>query len=143
MAKNKTTKFFEAMSKTKPASEKQIREAVRRLVVKMLREQEEEEEEETAEEDPTAAPTPMPPTPETKPKPEPQAQPEPTPEEEEGLNADFQAATDMFIRKLTQSTGTPAAEDLVDMISQLIERFTTTSEERLNLLKGIRNNTVH
>ena len=49
----------------------------------------------------------------------------------------------MFIRKLTQTTGTPGAEDLVDMLSQVIERFTTSSEERLNLLKGIRNNTVH
>jgi hypothetical protein len=138
MANKRTTKFFEAISKTKPATEKQIREAVRRLVVKMLKEQEEEEE--TAEEDPTA-----PDATNTDPKAEPQAEPqaEPAPEEEEGLNADFQTATDMFIRKLTQSTGTPAADDLVDMLSQVIEHFTTSSEERLNLLKGIRNNTVH
>lgn len=141
MANKRTTKFFEAISKTKPATEKQIREAVRRLVVKMLKEQEEEE---TAEEDPTATDatsTEPKAEPQTEPKAEPQA--EPAPEEEEGLNADFQTATDMFIRKLTQSTGTPGADDLVDMISQVIEHFTTSSEERLNLLKGIRNNTVH
>lgn len=142
MAKTKTTNFFEAISKTKPASEKQVREAVRRLVAKMLKEQDEEEEgaeEETPEEAPTTPPTKA--EPKAEPKPEPKA--EPAPEEEAGLNDDFQAATDMFIRKLTQSTGTPVAEDLVDMLSQVIEHFTTSSEERLNLLKGIRNNTVH
>ena len=140
MAKNKTTNFFEAISKTKSVSEKQVREAVRRLVTKMLKEQDEEENaEEAPEEDPNATPT----TPPAKAEPKPEVKPEPAPEEEEGLNADFQTATDMFIRKLTQSTGTPAAEDLVDMLSQVIEHFTTSSEERLNLLKGIRNNTVH
>lgn len=125
MTKKKTTNFFEAISKTKPASEKQIREAVRRLVAKMLKEQDEEENaEEAPEEDPNAI-----------------AKPEPTPEEE-GLNSDYQSATDMFIRKIAQTTATPTTDDLIDMISQVVERFTTTSEERLNLLKGVRSNTI-
>lgn len=139
------------MKKAKLTRERALREAVRILVRKMIKEAEETEDpaaEEEAPEDAATAntATPTPPAQQEPPKEEPKeepAQPEPAPEEEEGLNADFQAATDMFIRKLTQSTGTPSADDLVDMMSQMVERFTTTSEERLNLLKGIRDNTVH
>jgi len=125
------------MKKTKLTKERALREAVRILVRKMIKEAEEDAVDAAT---PNTAATPEPPKEEPKQKP---AQPEPAPEEEEGLNPDFQAATDMFIRKLTQSTGTPSTDDLVDIISQIVERFTTTSEERLNLLKGIRNNTVN
>ena len=125
----------------KLTKERALREAIRRLAVKVLREEEEkaaeEASEETPEETPTATPTP---TPETAPE------EEPTPEEapeEEGLGGDFQSAVDMFTRKISLSQDTPSGDDLVDMLSQVAEKFTTTSEERLNLLKGIRNNIVH
>jgi len=115
-----------------------LREAIRRLAVKVLREEEEKAAEETPEETPTAAPTPAPETaPEEKPT------PEEAPEEEEGLGGDFQTAVDMFTRKISSSQDTPSGDDLIDMLSQVAEKFTTTSEERLNLLKGIRNNIVH
>lgn len=125
----------------KLTKERALREAIRRLAVKVLREEEEkaaeEASEETPEETPTATTTP---TPETAPE------EEPTPEEapeEEGLGGDFQSAVDMFTRKISLSQDTPSGDDLVDMLSQVAEKFTTTSEERLNLLKGIRNNIVH
>lgn len=125
----------------KLTKERALREAIRRLAVKVLREEEEkaaeEASEETPEETPTATPTP---TPETAPE------EEPTPEEapeEEGLGGDFQSAVDMFTRKISLSQDTPSGDDLIDMLSQVAEKFTTTSEERLNLLKGIRNNIVH
>ncbi len=135
------------MKKAKLTRERALREAVRILVRKMIKEAEEAETDPAAEEapeDPTATPdaaAKQEPAKQEPAKQEP-AQPEPAPEEE-GLNPDFQAATDAFMRKLAQSTGTPSADDLIDMMSQMVERFTTSSEERLNLLKGIRNNTVH
>jgi outer membrane biosynthesis protein TonB len=131
----------------KLTKERALREAIRRLALKVLREEEEkkaeEAPEETPEEDPTAATTP--PAPEKAPEeaPEEEPAPEEAPEEEEGLGGDFQTAVDMFTRKISLSQDTPSNEDLVDMLSQVAEKFTTTSEERLNLLKGIRNNIVH
>lgn len=126
---NKNTKFFNATSKTKSVTEKQLREAVRRMVRRvMLKEAEAAaaEEEETPAEEPQAEPKPA-----------------PSPEVEAELDAAFQTATDYMIQKLTQSNATPGAEDLTDMVSQILDRFTTSSEERLNILKGIRNNIVH
>ena len=48
----------------------------------------------------------------------------------------------MFTRKIGSSQDTPSGDDLIDMLSQVAEKFTTTSEERLNLLKGVRNNVI-
>jgi hypothetical protein len=96
---------------------KALREAIRALVYRVLKEGEEE----------------------TTAKEEPVAQPEP---EEQELGGDFQNAVDLFIRKTSQSQDTVTVDDLTDMLSQIIDRFTTTSEERLNLLKGVRNNVI-
>jgi len=126
MIKKKTTSFFEKMSKTKSISEKQLREAIRRMVRKTINEAEEEK------------PV-VPEVPQAKPE---APKPEPAPEEEAGLSGDFQTATTAFIRKLA-SAGTPSKEDLVDIISQVLDHFTTTSEERLSLLKGVHSNIVH
>jgi len=120
-----------------------LREAIRRLAVKVLREEEEKAAEEAPEETPEEAPEETP-TATAKPKPKEEPGPEEAPaEEEQGLGNDFQSAVDMFTRKIGLSQDTPSGDDLVDMLSQVVEKFTTTSEERLNLLKGIRNNTVH
>ena len=129
----------------KLTKERALREAIRRLALKVLREEEEKKAEEAPEETPEEDPTATPPAPEKAPEeaPEEEPAPEETPEEEEGLGGDFQTAVDMFTRKISLSQDTPSNEDLVDMLSQVAEKFTTTSEERLNLLKGIRNNIVH
>jgi ribosome-binding protein aMBF1 (putative translation factor) len=119
----------------KLTKERALREAIRRLAFKVLRE--EEEAEKKAEEAPEEEPAPEQPAPE-----QPASQEAPA-EEEQGLGGDFQTAVDMFTRKIGLSQETPSSDDLVDMLSQVVEKFTTTSEERLNLLKGIRNNTVH
>jgi len=140
-----------AKKPVKLTKERALREAIRRLAVKVLREEENKEEvpaedaaEETPQEDPAATPTPTAtpePAAEEKPQEEPAA--EEVPEEEEGLGGDFQTAVDMFTRKISLSQEVPTNDDLIDMLSQVAEKFTTTSEERLNLLKGIRNNIVH
>ena len=125
----------------KLTKERALREAIRRLAVKVLREEEEKAAEEASEETPEETPTAT-----TTPTPEAAPEEEPTPEEapeEEGLGGDFQSAVDMFTRKISLSQDTPSGDDLIDMLSQVAEKFTTTSEERLNLLKGIRNNIVH
>jgi len=102
--------------------EKALREAIRRLAIKQLREikalREGEDEEVEKEQQPEE-------------------------EVEAGLEDDFQSAVDVFTRKISLSRQTPTNEDLIDMLSQVVERFTTTSEERLSLLKGIRDITIH
>ena len=135
----------------KLTKERALREAIRRLAVKVLREEEEKATEESPEGAPEEAPEANPSAPTADPAADPAAEeqpqeepaPEAVPEEEEGLGGDFQTAVDMFTRKIGLSQETPTSEDLIDMISQVAEKFTTTSEERLNLLKGIRNNIVH
>lgn len=135
----------------KLTKERALREAIRRLAVKVLREEEEKAAEESPEGAPEEAPEANPSAPTTAPTADPAAEeqpqeepaPEEVPEEEEGLGGDFQTAVDMFARKISLSQETPTSEDLIDMLSQVAEKFTTTSEERLNLLKGIRNNIVH
>lgn len=139
----------------KLTKERALREAIRRLAVKVLREEEEKAAEESPEGAPEEAPEANPSTPTTAPiadpaadpaaeeQPQEEPAPEEVPEEEEGLGGDFQTAVDMFARKISLSQETPTSEDLIDMLSQVAEKFTTTSEERLNLLKGIRNNIVH
>ena len=131
----------------KLTKERALREAIRRLAVKVLREEEEKATEESPEGAPEEAPEANPSAPTADPAAEEQPQEEPAPEEvpeeEEGLGGDFQTAVDVFTRKIGLSQETPTSEDLIDMISQVAEKFTTTSEERLNLLKGIRNNIVH
>jgi len=131
----------------KLTKERALREAIRRLALKVLREEEEKTAEETPEEEtPEADPTTATTAPTADPAAKEEPQEEPAPEEapeEEGLGGDFQTAVDMFARKISLSQDTPTNDDLVDMLSQVAEKFTTTSEERLNLLKGIRNNIVH
>lgn len=69
-------------------------------------------------------------------------QEEPQPEEEEGMSADFEEALNYFIRKLRSSTDSVGDDDLVEMLSTVIDTFTSSNESRLNILKQIRNNVV-
>lgn len=67
--------------------------------------------------------------------------PEPEPEEEEGLGADMDAATQLYIRKL-KDMGAVETEDLVEMVSNIIEAFADSSEHKLSILKTIKSNIV-
>ena len=69
-------------------------------------------------------------------------QPEEEPQEEEGLNPKLEAATSSYIRKLKDSGVQVGTEELVEMLSSVIERFADTSEEKLNILKSIKINIV-
>ena len=76
-------------------------------------------------------------------KPEPKEKPQPeAPAEEPGLNADFQAALDLFVRKLRSSTESVGTDDVVEMAGSFIDMFTGSSEEKLNVLKSIKSNIV-
>ena len=74
--------------------------------------------------------------------PEQEEQPEEEPQEEEGLNPKLEAATSSYIRKLKDSGVQVGTEELVEMLSSVIERFADTSEEKLNILKSIKINIV-
>ncbi len=62
-------------------------------------------------------------------------------EEEEGLGEEKQTATNVFINKLKNMGGVDGT-DLIEMLSSVIESFAESSEERLQILKGIKNNIV-
>ena len=76
------------------------------------------------------------------PKQEKQPKPEPEPEEEEGLDPKLEAITSGYIRKLKDSGVQVGAEELVEMLSSVIERFADSSEQKLNILKSIKINIV-
>jgi len=69
-------------------------------------------------------------------------QPKPEPEEEEGLDPKLEAATSNYIRKIKDSGVQVGAEELVEMLSSVIERFADSSEQKLNILKSIKINIV-
>ena len=71
-----------------------------------------------------------------------ETQPEPEPEEEQGLDPKLEAITSGYIRKLKDSSAQVGAEELVEMLSSVIERFTDSSEQKLNILKSIKTNIV-
>lgn len=73
---------------------------------------------------------------------QPKKEPEKEPQEEEGLNPKLEAATSSYIRKLKDSGVQVGIEELVEMLSSVIERFADTSEEKLNILKSIKINIV-
>lgn len=110
-----------------------LRQYIRKEIRKIM-----EAEDETAptEKTPEAAPEK-----EEKPEPKPEPKPE-APAEEQGLNADFQAALDLFVRKLRSSTESVGTDDIVDMAGSFIDMFTGSSEEKLNVLKAIKSNIV-
>jgi hypothetical protein len=94
-------------------------------------------------EDETAPAETTPEAPEKEEKPEPKEKPQPeAPAEEQGLNADFQAALDLFVRKLRSSTESVGTDDVVEMAGSFIDMFTGSSEEKLNVLKSIKSNIV-
>lgn len=74
--------------------------------------------------------------------PEQEEKPEPEPEEEEGLNPKLEAITSGYIRRLQGSGVQVGTEELVEILSSVIERFTNSSEQKLNILKSIKTNIV-
>ena len=120
-------------SKKEQLAENVLRQYIRKEIRKIM-----EAEDETAptEKAPEAAPEK-----EEKPEPKPEPKPE-APAEEQGLNADFQAALDLFVRKLRSSTESVGTDDIIDMAGTLISMFTGSSEEKLNVLRAIKTNIV-
>ena len=77
------------------------------------------------------------------PEQEEQPEPEEEPEEEQGLNPKLEGITRYYIRKLKDSGTEVGTEELVEMLSTVIEQFAASSEQKLNILKTIRTNIVH
>lgn len=73
----------------------------------------------------------------------PEQEEQPEPEEEQGLNPKLEGITRYYIRKLKDSGAEVGTEELVEMLSTVIEQFTASSEQKLNILKTIRTNIVH
>ena len=69
-------------------------------------------------------------------------QPKKEPEKEEGLDPKLEAVTSNYIRKLKDSSAQVGTEELVEMLSNIIERFTDSSDQKLNILKLIKTNIV-
>ncbi len=76
------------------------------------------------------------------PEQEEQPEPEEEPEEEQGLDSKLEGITRYYIRKLKDSGAEVGTEELVEMLSTVIEQFTASSEQKLNILKTIRTNIV-
>ena len=73
----------------------------------------------------------------------PEQEEQPKPEEEQGLDSKLEAITSGYIRKLKDSGVQVGTEELVEILSSIIERFTDSSEQKLNILKLIKTNIVH
>ena len=79
----------------------------------------------------------------------PEAETEETPEEpveepaeEQGLDPKLQAITANFTKRLKGSGVAVETEELIDMLSDVIEMFTQSGDTKLAVLKGIRNKIV-
>ena len=68
---------------------------------------------------------------------------EPEVDQEEGLDPKLQAINSMYIKRLKDAPVSVGTEELVTMLSEVIERFNFTSEQKLSILKGIKSNTIH
>lgn len=67
---------------------------------------------------------------------------EPEIDQEEGLDPKLQAINSMYIKRLKDAPVSVGTEELVTMLSEVIERFNFTSEQKLSILKGIKSNTI-
>ena len=63
-------------------------------------------------------------------------------EQEAGLDADLDAATNLYIRKLKDSAAGVDDSDLIEMVSNIVSAFATSSEHKLNILKAVKSNIV-
>ena len=68
---------------------------------------------------------------------------EPEVDQEEGLDPKLRAINSMYIKRLKDAPVSVGTEELVTMLSEVIERFNFTSEQKLSILKGIKSNTIH
>lgn len=125
---------------------KQILEALLRKFIKnelrRLREADEDQEATDAEAG-TEEETPETPEPAATEKPEeekPEEQPQEEPAEEEGLNMDFQEGLDNFIQKLKSSTDPVQHEDVVNIVTDLIDSFTSGNDAKMKILSNVRDN---
>lgn len=64
------------------------------------------------------------------------------PAEEQGLDPKLQAITANYAKRLKDSGVAVGTEELIDMLSDVIEMFTQSGDTKLSVLKGIRNKIV-
>ena len=72
----------------------------------------------------------------------PEEAPKEEPAEEEEDYSQFEAIAQNMVRKLKDSGVSVGNEELVVMVSNIIEAFADSSEQKLNILKGVKSNIV-
>lgn len=118
------------------AKKEQVLEALlRKFIQKELRRLREAEEDQNDQED-----TQDQQEPEQEEQPEEPTTPEPQPEEEEGLNIDFQEGLDNFIQKLKSSTEPVENDDVVAIVTDLIDSFVSSQDGKLGILSSVKDN---
>jgi hypothetical protein len=71
-----------------------------------------------------------------------QEMPEPE-QEDQGLDPKLEAITGSYVRKLKDSGVQVGSNELIEMISSIIESFMDSNERKLDVLKAIKSNIVH
>ena len=64
------------------------------------------------------------------------------PEVETGMNKYLESLTNALITKMKNSLESVEDSDLIEILTRVIEEFTSSSEERLSILKAVKTNVV-
>jgi hypothetical protein len=75
--------------------------------------------------------------------PEKEEEPEEEPEVETGMNKYLESLTNALITKMKNSSESVEDSDLIEILTRVMEEFTSSSEERLSILKAVKTNVVH
>jgi hypothetical protein len=74
--------------------------------------------------------------------PESEETPEVPAKEEAGMSKYLQNLTSALITKMRNSSEPVEGSDLIEILAKVMEEFTSSSEERLNILKAVKTNVV-
>lgn len=101
---------------------------------------------------PGPAAPPVPPVTKAQPKPvappikqpDPKAKPKtaPEPKEDDDTSAQVVAMTNNLIQKIKHTVGVPEADDIAEALTSLIQAWGFNSEQKLTILKSVRNNSI-
>jgi hypothetical protein len=67
-------------------------------------------------------------------------EPEKEKEEEEGMGEELQGAVDSFVRRLREIGDVDA--NMIEIVSTIVEAFADSSEQKLNILRGVKTNII-
>ncbi len=67
-------------------------------------------------------------------------EPEKEKEQEEGMGEELQGAVDGFVRRLREIGDVDA--NMIEIVSTIVEAFADSSEQKLNILRGVKTNII-